>query len=217
MAITTLPNDIAIWTRLRQGEQDALVDLYNTFYVSLMNFGWKFNYGREDVRDSINQLFLQLWDKHHQLPAVQNVRSYLFTALRRELLARNKSAVLAIAKHQRFYDSANGEQPAFEECLIGLQDKQEMATKIKKALSYLSDREKELICFRFFEDLGYDEIAQRCGITKRTAYNIIHAGLNTLRKHLNTDERGNLFLVASITSLLFSSAYLFEFIILKKL
>lgn len=164
---------------------------------------------REETRDSINQLFLRLWDKHLQLPFVENVRSYLLTALKRELLARNRSAGLAVLKHQRFYGDLDSQQPSFEECLVRLQEKEEVINKIKKALSYLTDREKELIRLRFFDDLGYDEIARQCQISKRTAYNIIHAGLNTLRRHLSSDERGNLFLVASILTLLFNASHLF--------
>jgi len=190
------------------GHEDALVDLFNTFYPSLMNFGSKFMQEREDTRDTINHLFLRLWDMRQQLPVVENVRAYLFTAIKRELLARKKSAGLEILKHHRFYGDLDADQPCFEEVVIRFQEKEEMISKIKKAMSYLTEREKELIRLRFFEDLGYDEIASQCGISKRTAYNIIHAGLTTLRKHLSCDERGNLFLVASMLFLLFNSSYL---------
>jgi DNA-directed RNA polymerase specialized sigma24 family protein len=38
-----------------------------------------------------------------------------------------------------------------------------------------------LLRLKFFEDLDYEEIACQCGITKRTAYNIIHSALRTLK------------------------------------
>jgi hypothetical protein len=48
-------------------------------------------------------------------------------------------------------------------------------------MDLLTDREKELLQLKFCGDLDYDEISARCGITKRTAYNIIYASLKTLR------------------------------------
>lgn len=173
-----------------------------------MNYGSRFIEQRDDTRDSINQIFLRLWDKHHRLPAVDNVRSYLLTSLKREIFTRNKSTGLEIRRNQRFHQISEGEQPSFEESLIRFQEKQEVIEKIKKAFSHLTEREKELIRLRFFEDLGYEEIALQCRISKRTAYNIIHAGLNTLRKHLISDERGNLFLVASVSYVVFCLSHL---------
>ncbi|MBA4168208.1 MAG: sigma-70 family RNA polymerase sigma factor, partial [Chitinophagaceae bacterium] len=55
----------------------------------------------------------------------------------------------------------------------------------------------------FYDDLAYEEIAEQCQISKRTAYNIIYNALQTLRKHLFSDGHGNLFLVATLIPVFF--------------
>ncbi|HRN56947.1 MAG TPA: sigma-70 family RNA polymerase sigma factor, partial [Agriterribacter sp.] len=78
------------------------------------------------------------------------------------------------------------------EYIVELQHNKEMKEKLMNAVAQLTQREKELLKLKFFEDLDYDEIAARCKITKRTAYNIIHQSLKSLRLILVSAPPGNL-------------------------
>jgi RNA polymerase sigma-70 factor (ECF subfamily) len=73
------------------------------------------------------------------------------------------------------------EELPYEEYIIRLQSDELTRHKLLKALEKLTDREKELLRLRFFEDLDYDAISLQCGITKRTAYNIIYHALQVLK------------------------------------
>ncbi|MNL43391.1 RNA polymerase sigma factor [compost metagenome] len=71
-------------------------------------------------------------------------------------------------------------------------------------MEVLTEREKELIRLKFFDDLDYDEIAVKCGITKRTAYNITHDALKKLRESLkgkNGEDYYSLFSIVILLSL----------------
>ena len=72
------------WTQLQNGQQHALLELYNQHYVGLMNYGMKLTGQRELTSECITQILLRLWDSRARLPVVENVRSYLLTCLRRE-------------------------------------------------------------------------------------------------------------------------------------
>src|SRR5690242_16257524 len=79
------------WTRLQNGIRDALLELYNQHYTGLVNYGIKLTGNRDLTTDCITQVLLRLWDNRAKLPVVENVRSYLLTCLRRELMAELKS------------------------------------------------------------------------------------------------------------------------------
>jgi RNA polymerase sigma factor (sigma-70 family) len=175
------PSHNEMWDRLRNGDKDALLSIYNHFYLGLINYGLRISGDRSLITGCITQVLLRLWDKRQNLPPVQNLRVYLATCLRNEIFAELRSENDRLSRCravQRFFDET---EPSYEECLIERQTNRALKEKLSKALHNLTAREKELIRLKFFEDLDYDEISAQCGITKRTAYNIIHTALKNLK------------------------------------
>lgn len=170
-----------IWTLLQNGNHQALLALYNAHYMGLMNYGIKLTGNRELTYDCITQILLRLWDNREKLAPVENVRSYLMTCLRRELMATLKVESTRQVRNRDIQRTIGESEQSYEECIVQLQTNKSLQEKLTVALQKLTDREKELLKLKFFDDLDYDEIAATCGITKRTAYNIIHAAIKTLK------------------------------------
>ncbi|OJY91067.1 MAG: hypothetical protein BGP14_06660 [Sphingobacteriales bacterium 44-15] len=189
--MSTKASHTNIWERLREGNKDALLSLYNEHYIGLMNYGIKLTNKRDITRDAITQVLLRLWDNRSRLPEVNNVRSYLLTTLRRELMAEVKMENIRHTRNQEACQLIPTEEKSYEELIIQWQHNNELRLKLAKAFNTLTAREKELLQLKFFEDLDYKEIAERCNISKRTAYNIIHAALKSLRTILIATPREN--------------------------
>ena len=173
-----------VWSQLQQGDQQALLNLYNAHYIGLMNYGCKLTGNRDLTNDCITQILLRLWDCRDRLPHVENIRSYLLTCLRRELMAELKKAALSNKHHRLLQNGMHDADLPYEEYIIELQTNAAWKEKLTQAFSKLTEREKELLRLRFFDDLNYDEIAAQCNITKRTAYNIIYTAIKTLKADL---------------------------------
>jgi RNA polymerase sigma factor (sigma-70 family) len=165
-----------------------LLVIYNTFYVGLVNYGIKLTGDRDLTKDCITQILLRLWDKKMELPDVENIRAYLTTCLRNELLTELKTKKLRKIKHQGLLKEMHVLEAPYEELLIQRQQNLIVKQKLKCALDKLTQRQKELLQLKYFEDLDYDEIAFRCNISKRTAYNLIQNGLINLKKNLFEDH-----------------------------
>jgi RNA polymerase sigma factor (sigma-70 family) len=170
-----------IWKQLQIGNQQALLALYDRHYIGLLNYGMKLTGNRELTRDCITQILLRLWDNRQKLPPVENVRSYLLTCLRREMISELKGETARITRNLNAQRSLSDAELPYEEYLIQAQTNEALRERLVKAFEKLTEREKELLRLRFFEDLDYDEIAAQCSITKRTAYNIIHTAIKTLK------------------------------------
>lgn len=138
----------------------------------------------ELTKDCINQLFLKLWDRRAKLDEVREVRGYLFSALRRQILdelAYSKRLDQAlIHKLERDPES----DLSYEEILILVEKDQEMKKKIELALQQLTPRQLELIQLRFYEGLSYEEIAKKFNHSVKTSYNIIYDAIKSLKKIL---------------------------------
>ena len=173
------------WERLRRGDPTVLEELYSTYYIGLMNYGIKLTGDRQLSNDCITQVLLHLWDKRTELPIIRHPRNYLLTCLRRELWMEMRSETRRASVHNKHQRNEADYEPSYEECIVSLQHQADLKSRLTGALSHLTAREKELLQLKFFEDLDYETIARRCGITRRTAYNILHGALKTLREELS--------------------------------
>jgi RNA polymerase sigma factor (sigma-70 family) len=163
---------------IRQGQPDGLFGLYQAAYRPLLRYGLKVCRDPELTRDAINQIFLELWEKQAQLPVVAQVLPYLFTYLRRRLWAKQK---LASALPPPDVETS---EPSYEDLLIAQQQADQAKLRLQQALAQLSPRQVELLELKFFEELTYEQIAERTGMTTKTAYNTVYDALKRLRGHL---------------------------------
>ncbi|MEX6688204.1 sigma-70 family RNA polymerase sigma factor [Danxiaibacter flavus] len=175
------------WDQLRSGDQGALLALYQHHYIGLINYGFKICGNKETANDCFIKVLLRLWDDRAHLPHVKNTRSYLMTCVRNEILQHLKTANRHQANINAYASETESVEQPYEEMIIALQSNVELQKKLLKAFQCLTEREKELLKMKFYDDLDYDEIAERCQITKRTAYNIIHGALKRMKKELHQD------------------------------
>lgn len=173
--------DIKIWNQLRNGDPQSLLNLYNGHYIGLINFGTRMTGDRELTNDCISQVLIKLWNKHKNLPEVENVRAYLVTCLKNELLIELNKVNKTKFSNNDLKNELIGQEMSYEEYLIQTQTNVEIKDNLIRSFSCLSKREKQLLQMKFFDDLSYEDIALKCNITRRTAYNIIHTALKTLK------------------------------------
>ncbi|MOA34946.1 RNA polymerase sigma factor SigV [compost metagenome] len=73
---------------------------------------------------------------------------------------------------------------SYEQLLIDREQDSERKQRMEAAINKLTARQKELIRLRFFEQLSYEEIAERTSISVRTIYNTIHTAINLMRQEV---------------------------------
>lgn len=173
----------AQWARVREGDKDALFELYDDLYFHLVRYGLTVCSDSDLVKDCISQLFLKLWDRHQRLGEVENVQSYLFTALRRSIVDHVSAENKANAS-LRLLSQDSEEVPSYEEMLIAREKDEEFKKDLNIALKALSPKQIELIKLKFFENLSYQEIASQHSQSVKTSYNTIYDAIRILRLKL---------------------------------
>lgn len=189
---TNLPEKLQVlWAGVRQQDYQSLTDLYQQMYTDLLNFGLFFGHDSVATKDAVNQLFLEIWERGNSLPAVDNVRSYLITYLRRKLLREYEHS-------NRFVELTDSEilsQRSYEEVIVQAQQEERIKKRLQAALAELTPRQKELIEMRFFRNLSNEAISQETGMHINTVYNTISSALKTLRQQLGQEDYYNLLTV----------------------
>jgi RNA polymerase sigma factor (sigma-70 family) len=173
----------SLWQKLREGDKDALFELYDDMYFHLVRYGLSVHSDSDLVKDCISQLFLKLWDRHKRLNEVENVQSYLFTALQRLMIdhinAENKASASI-----RSLPLQPEEEISYEEKIIAREKEEQVRKDLREALKALSPKQIELIRLKFFEDRSYQEIAQLSSQSVKTSYNTIYDAIKILRLKL---------------------------------
>lgn len=169
-----------LWESLRSGNVKAFEQIFHLYYPVLFRYGTKFSRTDEEVKDCIQSLFLQIWERKLFLGPTTSVQSYLMASLRR-LLHKNagkddSSISLGIHDFQA--------ELSVESKLIATQAEAEMIGLVRSAFEKLPARQKEAIYLRFYDNQGFDEIANIMGISVRATYKLIYKGLDSLQKQL---------------------------------
>lgn len=173
-----------IWVSIKKNDEQALYQLYYSLYDRLFRHGVRICPDIELVKDSINMLFTEIWEKRTMLPELDNVSGYIFIWYKRKLYKQ-----LRENKATRFEDEATIlslelEEKSYEETLISIENNELIKEKIRKALDSLTDRQRELIQLRFYEDMSFEEMATKTNTSIRTIYNTIHSAINRLKLEL---------------------------------
>jgi RNA polymerase sigma factor (sigma-70 family) len=177
-----LPNDeIKIWENFCAGDEKSLFALYNLFYFDLLRYGIRLTTDAVLTKDFINRLFLDLWQKREKLPPVKAPKAFLITCLRNKLLYRKKGKNDRLVLNQVDTDYHQLADQSIDAATTEIERLQEQRQKISHLLKALSQRQREIINLRFFEELSYEDIAQKLGISVRTVYNSIHESIKLLK------------------------------------
>jgi RNA polymerase sigma factor (sigma-70 family) len=190
------------WLEFKSGSEVALHDLYRQHYLGLINYGIKLTSDRQYSNDCIVEMLLALWEKRIKLPDVENVRSYLLTCLRTVVLQHIRSDKLRGLKESYAHSLTDHQELSYEEYITNIQTDLIIKEKLTRSLNKLTARQKELLQLKFFDNLDYDEIASKCNISKRTAYNIVYDALKILKDDLRKEGNEDSFHLLSLVSLL---------------
>ncbi|RFZ92326.1 sigma-70 family RNA polymerase sigma factor [Mucilaginibacter conchicola] len=171
------------WGLLVQGDEQGLYACFNIFYDDLYRFGVSMYKNPELVKESINNLFLELWRIQEKLSGVQNVQQYVLTIYKRILYKTYQQYsrdTFTTTLEEAEIEAAAAEQP-YENILIASQQDEITKKRLQKALNRLSPRQIEIVKLRYFDQVSFCEISERTGLTERTVYNTLHNAIKILR------------------------------------
>lgn len=177
-------NHIELWLALKNGSQEALAELYNLYIDELIRYGYRVSRNRELVVDSIQDLFLTLWQSRRSLSETDSVRFYLFRALRNRINRNqglegplNSVDIGEISELVSDLLHPEAEQIVREE-------DQDRVKRLKTAIDKLPTRQREIIQLRYYSDFSMEEIGQIMDINIQSARNLLFRAISELRKWL---------------------------------
>lgn len=191
--------DTEIWQIFLEGDQEALAHIYNCHYKRLVKYGAKLSANEEFVEDCIQDVFLQLWKNKAALGNTDSIRFYLLKALRRRItkgfLKKRPTADI----DERGDDYHFLVEYSVEELLVQEEGAANLKHRLIQALGQLTDRQKEAIYLKFYQDLDYAEIAGVMNISYQSIRTLVYHAIKLLREKVALE----LFLALSLLEISF--------------
>jgi RNA polymerase sigma-70 factor (ECF subfamily) len=160
-----------------------LCEWYEAYQRTFINMGLRLGYQEEEVKDMINQFFLDLLEKKIDTSIIQNPQAFLSTSFRRKLIDhyrkfRKKNVTVTTGFSTADYEDS------VQEAIEKIESDKELILAIRKAYNELPARCRKVIDLRFYQNLSTDQIAQQTGLSKRSVYNNLFEGIKLLREGL---------------------------------
>ncbi|AKD58295.1 hypothetical protein SD10_02925 [Spirosoma radiotolerans] len=168
-----------LWRRFKTGDERALGELAREHYPSLYNYGLRLTTDSEQVWDTIQDLFLELWVHRESVGNAVFVRTYLLKALRYKLLkTRGHQQPVHLEDSEISKMSFTG---SIEEEIIDKELHTEQERLLHQLMTTLTKRQQEVLYLRFYQNLENHEIAQIMGMERQSVANLLYRTFKELR------------------------------------
>ncbi|RRA98063.1 RNA polymerase sigma factor [Larkinella rosea] len=179
--------DSQLWKELVLGNEQALGSLMRIHYRSLLNYGQKFIRDEEFLKDCIQELFIEIWNRKLTLSCPDNVKAYLFSSLRRKIYREvHKFPLSYQSESVDAEDSDVYVEFSPEWWLIEEESLAERTQKMGYLLNLLPKRQREVIYLKYYQELSREEIAEVMTISPQTVSNLIQMAFTNLRDRMKT-------------------------------
>ena len=178
-----LSHDAKTWLDLKAGDKSALSYLYTKFFDSLYNYGSRITPDAGLNEDSIQDLFVELWNKRESLNDVHNVKYYLFKSLRRKIIYK----LSLQARHPETNDLSNFEIELSDKThYLNQEITNDIRANLKQLVLALTPKQKEAIFLIYYDQLSYEEVASIMCLKIKTVYNLVNLAIAKLREQKST-------------------------------
>lgn len=177
--------DVQLWQKLKNGDTVAFQQIYETHINSLTLYCRRFTQDLSLIEDTLHDVFVQLWTRRETLGMTNSIIKYMTVTVRREMVRRIQKGYQTTG-----FEVVENQDVGFtfspEESIVFRELDDERSRKLEKAMNMLSDRQKEALYLRYFENMSYEEICEIMDIHYQSVRNLISKGIIEMRKYLES-------------------------------
>jgi len=167
------------WARLKEGDPSTLGELYDCYVDKLFLAASAITNDRELVKDSLQEVFIEIWHYRETIGPIQYPQAYLTKVLRSILAKKLKKKDMTV--WFPLEETLAGLDGNHEDIIILSDADRELKARLSHAMEKLSVRQKLILKFHFYEGLTYEQIAQRLNMKYQSVNNLAFRTIRHLR------------------------------------
>jgi RNA polymerase sigma factor (sigma-70 family) len=170
------------WEALQSGNMHGLHALYKLHVDKLYAYGMVLCRDGDRVEDCIHDLFLTCWQNHKTISIPTSGKAYLMVSLRRKIFDPGPKSVLQTTDIDETALATELQSEDHEQRWIAEEDEAIRQDKLSQAMAQISERQREIIHMKYFQEMEYEEIALAMDLNYQSARNLVNRALIALRK-----------------------------------
>jgi|SRR5579859_6407467 len=175
------PEDTQLLHRLKGGDLTAFDALYLKYYALLCTNAYFFLRNEQEAKDLVQSLFLDLWDKQLYRNFHDDIKGYLFRAVKNRCINQLERQRIRIKREKGFTAIALQDQ---EVAPIDEADKDYW--QLHSALREMPSRKRAAIRMVYWQDKKYQDAADTMRISINSLKTHLRTGLRILRGELKS-------------------------------
>lgn len=172
-------NDEELLSEIKLDNHQAFEELYRRYFYRLLNDAYKRLRDRDQSEELVQELFVGLWAKRHQIVVAKTFDAYFHTSLRNAVISffrkNNK-----VAEYPADYAEKETDQATYEEIAYN-----DLKTAYELSLSHLPEKCRS--AYELFDSgLTIREIANTSNVSTKTIESHLLKARNTIRHQLRS-------------------------------
>ena len=170
-----LNEDKELFNQLKEGDEPAFKALFQKYYSALCHFARQFLHDSEMAEETVQELFVHIWEKRQSLNIETSVKLYFFRSIRNQCLNQLQHQKIRQQYASKMMESAHQEIDPEQSYL-----EVDLMNRIEKSIGSLPPKRQEIFRLSREQGLKYKEIADELNISVKT----VEAQMGLALKHL---------------------------------
>ncbi|UYQ95967.1 RNA polymerase sigma-70 factor [Chitinophaga horti] len=176
-------NEPELLEAIARGDGAAFRVVFDRYWGKIHAMALAYTKSAAMADDVVQDVFVKIWVKRADLPAVQKFDSYLFITGRNEIISALRKKVAHLPLESHLHESLPGDVPVPDE-VLSLKESQEL---ISRAVALLPPQQQRIYQLSRKEGLSQQEIAAQLNISVSTVKVHMNKALHTIKHYLHTN------------------------------
>lgn len=173
-------DDNELFLKLKSGDEHAFKVLFGKYYSPMCLFARQFLNNHEMAEETVQDIFVKIWEKRAVLSIETSVKHYFFRSVRNQCLNRIQHEKIKLRYAQKVVEESQHDIDP-EQYFVEV----DLLRRIEKSIDLLPPKRREIFRLSREQGMKYKEIADTLQISVKTVEAQMGLALKFLREELN--------------------------------
>lgn len=171
--------DHALFLLIKKRDNEAFAVVYQKYHAYLYTLSFRYLKSRELAEDTVQHVFVKLWEKAKDIEIEINLKNFLYTMTKNHILNQFRDNREVISLNYMNEQKEIAEEDEF----FKLMDEIQMSGLLRKGIENLPPQKREICELKISGNITNQEIAEKMNISVHTVKSHYQESIKMLRNY----------------------------------